>query len=199
MNASLDNKLYTYPKSQVLRNRFDIRNQKTLDKIERTLVAVRQRSTIPQGQFDLKHLQAIHHHLFQDLYPWAGQLRQVPMSKGSSLFMPPDRLEMGMQDIHNRLKSQNYLKSQERTAFAKEAGVIIGDINHLHPFRDGNGRTQLNYLKQLGQVAGHEIKLENLNAKQWIEASKSAHVGNYDQMSRAIESISHSKDRGRER
>jgi cell filamentation protein len=65
---------YCYPDTQVLINKLDIHNAADLERIERRLTFERMRSGIPKGDFDLKHLQAIHHHLFQDVYDWAGKL-----------------------------------------------------------------------------------------------------------------------------
>jgi cell filamentation protein len=67
-----------------------------------------------------------------------------------------------------------------------EAGRIIGDVNYVHPFREGNGRTQLQYLKQLSERAGHPLDLTRIDPAGWIEASKEAHKARYDLMGRVI-------------
>jgi cell filamentation protein len=64
--------------------------------------------------------------------------------------------------------------------------VIVGDINYIHPFREGNGRTQLQYLKQLAQGAGHGLDLGHIPAARWIEASISSHSADYGPMAAAI-------------
>jgi len=125
----------------------------------------------PSGNFDLKHLCSIHHHLFQDVYEWAGRLRQVNFGKGESGFHPYGRLEMGMADVHKRLSDQGFLRGMKAEKFAPEAAEYIGDVNRLHPFREGNGRTQLQYLKQLGQRAGHDIDLTKFDRVSWVQAS----------------------------
>jgi cell filamentation protein len=75
---------YLYPGTSVLRNRLGTSDPDYLDKQERALVALRMRRNVPRGAFDLKHLRAIHRHLFQDVYDWAGELRTVEISKGSN-------------------------------------------------------------------------------------------------------------------
>ena len=188
---------YLYPGTQTLKNKLDIRDPSQLGKIERQLVTQRIRQGVPEGQFDLAHLQGIHRHLFQDVYSWAGELRQVEIAKGGHQFQFRQYIATGMADVHGRLVKQNYLRGLNKAEFAREAGAIMGDVNYVHPFREGNGRTQLQYLKQLGQQAGHNVDLGRLDPKGWIEASKRAHAADYAPMSRAIEEAI--TERGQER
>jgi cell filamentation protein len=64
--------------------------------------------------------------------------------------------------------------------------VIVGDINYIHPFREGNGRTQLQYLKQLAAGAGHRLDLTRIEGPRWIEASVASHAGDYGPMAAAL-------------
>lgn len=168
---SLDEQLYLYPGTMVLRNKLGIQDADALDYAERMLVRDRMAQGCPGGDFDLGHLQAIHRHLFQDVYDWAGQIRRVPLSKGKSRFFPPDRIRLAMQDIHSRIVKQNYLRGLRPDRFAEEAARIIGDVNVVHPFREGNGRTQAIHLQQLGERARHTVDLTRLDRERWIEAS----------------------------
>lgn len=178
---------YCYPPDfTVLRNRFGIRDGEALDRIEREFVATRLRQTLPLGTFDLAHLQAIHRHLFRDVYDWAGELRTVEISKSGNQFQFRRFIETGMADIHRRLVVQDFLRGLPANDFARKAGELLGDVNYCHPFREGNGRTQLVYLKQLGAQAGHRIRLERLNGAAWMEASREAHLGRYEAMGRCI-------------
>ncbi|WP_374942013.1 hypothetical protein [Sphingomonas sp.] len=72
---------YFWPGCETLRNKLGINDAERLDYHEREIVAQRARQGCPTGDFDLNHLQAIHHHLFQDIYEWAGQLRTVDITK----------------------------------------------------------------------------------------------------------------------
>jgi cell filamentation protein len=101
--------------------------------------------------------------------------------------MPLRYIGTGMADIHRRLREANFLCGLSRSAFADGAATIIGDINHVHPFREGNGRTQLQYLGQLASQAGHELDLTRLDAASWLHASKEANAGRYEAMARCIE------------
>lgn len=189
---------YLYDGSDVLRNKLNLRDEKLLDFHERQITTQRARSGIPNGKFDLKHLKDIHHHLFQDIYEWAGQVRTVEISKGGSQFQFRQYIETGMADIHRRIVLSNYLRNLKRDEFAKQAGQIIGDVNYVHPFREGNGRTQLLYLKQLTEQAGHRLDITRIQPRAWLEASKAAHRADYTPMSACIEGAL-VKERSRQR
>ena len=130
-------------------------------------------------------MKAIHRHLFQDIYDWAGQLRTVEISKGGSQFQFLRYIETGMADVHRRLVQRNFLQGLDAAGFAHGAGEIMGDVNYVHPFREGNGRTQMLYLSQLASQAGHRIDIERIrNLNNWIEVSQAAHRGDYAPMGR---------------
>jgi cell filamentation protein len=177
---------YAYPGSIVLENRFNIRDAAALAYREREFVTQRIREGVPSGSFDFAHLRAIHRHLFQDIYHWAGEPRSVEISKDGQLFQFQRFIETGMADIHRRLVLAHHLQGLDGAGFADKAGEIIGDVNYVHPFREGNGRTQLQYLKQLAAQAGHPIDLTALDPVRWLDASIAAHAGDYGPMSREI-------------
>ncbi|CAN7469078.1 Fic/DOC family protein [Neorhizobium tomejilense] len=178
---------YVYPGTGVLRNKLGLTDADKLDYHEREIATMRAREGIPPGDFDLKHLKAIHRHLFQDIYEWAGQIRTVEIFKGESQFQFRQYIETGMADVHRRIVKSDFLQELERSVFAAEVARIIGDVNYVHPFREGNGRTQLQYLKQLSERAGHPLDLTKIDAAGWLEASKEAHRARYDLMGQVID------------
>ena len=183
----MSDRVYCYPPDfTVLRNKLDIRDSRTLDAAERQFVAQRLLEMVPVGDFDLTHLRAIHRHLFQDIFDWAGEIRTVEISKGSSRFQPMRFIETGMADVHRRVLATEYLRGTSRDEFADGAGPMLGDLNHVHPFREGNGRTQLQYLKQLAEGAGHALDLTGLDPKEWLEASRKSNAGCHEAMTRCI-------------
>ena len=114
---------YCYPPTfTVLRNKLGIRDARTLETAERQFVTQRLLDAVPEGDFDLTHLRAIHRHLFQDIFDWAGELRTVEMAKGSSRFQPRRFIETGMADIHRRIVAAGYFRGLEPDAFAVSAG-----------------------------------------------------------------------------
>ena len=190
---------YVYPDSHVLRNRLGITDAAELDRIERRLVTERVAAGIPTGQFDLAHLCAVHQHLFQDVYTWAGELRTVEIAKDGHQFQFFRFIETGMGDVHRRLEQADFLQGLTRDAFATAAGEIIGDVNYVHPFREGNGRTQLFYLEQLAERAGHQLDLARLDPTRWITASRAAHTANYTLLAKEISGAFHERSSSRGR
>ncbi|KPH82849.1 Fic/DOC family protein [Bosea vaviloviae] len=183
----MSDEVYCYPPDFiVLRNRLDLRDEAELDLHERELVSFRIKQGIPSGQFDLAHLRAIHRHLFQDVYDCAGELRTVEIAKGGNQFQFRQYITTGMADVHRRIVAAKFLKGLSARAFADKAGEIIGDVNYVHPFREGNGRTQALYLEALARQAGHPIDLTCIVREQWMEASKAAHAGNYQRFGDCI-------------
>jgi len=178
---------YCYPPDfTVLRNKLGIRDADQLEIFERRLAMQRIAEGAPTGDFDLRHLRAIHRHLFQDVYDWAGELRTVEIAKGGSQFQFQRFIGAGMADVHRRLVGRTYLEGLDLDEFAREAGVVIGDVNYVHPFREGNGRTQLLYLEQLAIRAGHPLSIRLLDRDQWMDASQASHGGDYARMADCI-------------
>ena len=153
---------------------------------ERQLVAQRLVEPVPTGDFDLVHLKAIHGHLFQDVYAWAGEVRTVEIARGGSRFQPRRFIVAGMADVHRRIVAAKYFRGSGQDWFAEGAGPVMGDVNHVHPFREGNGRTQLQYLKQLAARAGHAIDLTRIDRAAWLDASRRSNAGDHAAMMRCI-------------
>ncbi len=178
---------YCYPPDfTVLRNKLDIRDAPTLEASERRFVAQRLLEAVPTGDFNLDRLRAIHRHLFRDVYEWTGEIRTVKIAKGDSRFQPRRFIEAGMADVHRRIAAAAYFRDTSPEEFADGAGPILGDVNHVHPFREGNGRAQLQYLKQLAERAGHAIDLARLDRDAWMDAPRHSHEGRHDAMIRCI-------------
>lgn len=177
---------YVYPGTSIFRNKLGIKDPDELDRVERLLARQRASEGIPSGDFGLAHLQAIHGHIFQDVYDWAGEVRTVEVTKGGHQFMFRQYIENGMSDVHRRIVAADYFKSTTLADFADAAGPIMGDVNYVHPFREGNGRAQLLYLKQLSANAGHALDLREIDRAPWLHASRSAHDADYAPMGQVI-------------
>lgn len=127
-----------------------------------------------QGDFDLEHLCAIHRHLFQDIFEWAGQTRTVEMSKEASKFLPPNRFRLASSHIFEALHRGPLLTGRPfgDEQFINSAAGLLDEINYMHPFREGNGRTQRAFLDQVAAVSGR--KLTWRNAPRWENDDASA-------------------------
>lgn len=185
--------VYCYPPDHlVLRNKLDLRDADRLDFFERELVAQRAAQGVPSGDFDLAHLRAIHRHLFQDVYDWAGEIRTVEIAKGGNQFQFRRYISTGMADVHKRIVAGGHLKDLNEATFCDQAAEIIGDVNYCHPFREGNGRTLALYLTQFAANAGHRLDFRLIGQDAWMAASKAAHAARYDLMSACLaQAIAH--------
>jgi cell filamentation protein len=119
----MTNDPYLYPGTDVLRNKLEITSAEELDAQERRFVTARSMQGVPKGSFDLDHLRAIHRHLFQDIYDWAGKLRTVEISKDGHQFQFRQYIETGMGDGHRRLVKADFLKGLSSQDFATRRGT----------------------------------------------------------------------------
>lgn len=182
---------YLDPATGILRNRLGANTQQELSAREADFTFVRQMqlaSRDPDWDFDLEHLKSIHRALFQDVYDWAGELRTVRISKGGTLrgqqlvttFAMPGLIEGAFaQSVTKRVTTANLASLCDPTAFSAFAAGLLGDLNHLHPFREGNGRAQREFLRQLGLVCSLRLDWSRVSPIAMIEASiQSSHVDN---------------------
>lgn len=167
----------------VLRNRLGLTDSVALAAAEAEYTTARifglQRSPVPGG-YDLGHLQAFHWHLFGDVYTWAGQLRTVRMGKGGHAFCPPEQIQVRATALFDGLAAVDHLRGLDRAATVTGLAALLAGINHLHPFREGNGRTQRTFLRQLAEECGYRIRWEALDPGANISASRAALNGDLD-------------------
>ena len=110
------------------------------------------------GAFDAPHLQRIHRHILQDVYPWAGEFRTVDMRKeGEFWFCRREFIEQSLIDLFNKLSGENKLKATMPEQFGSRAGYYLSELNAIHPFREGNGRAQREFIRELGLHAGLHV------------------------------------------
>ena len=179
---------YCYPNSRTLKNKFDIRDYDELLEAERRLTKYRTRELFENpiiGSFDLLHLQKIHAYLFQDLYDWAGEIRTVDIAKGD-LFCRVFTIESEANRIFTELKNEKYLKNLSVTDFGKRLAYYFGEINALHPFREGNGRTQREFIRQLAFQNNYYLSYFGITSEEMIAASKDALKLNHKKMEELI-------------
>jgi cell filamentation protein len=165
---------YTYPGTDVLRNLLDIRDPEQLAAFEANATAARliELDAAPlAGEFDVKHLKAIHQHIFQDVYRWAGEFRSVNISKGSHAFGVAAFVEPALHEVLRKLPGERYLEGLAPQTFSTRAGYYIGEINAIHPFRDGNGRAQREFIRELAAQAGFVIDWSRVSRIQMMAAS----------------------------
>nr|WP_255696784.1 Fic family protein [Sandaracinobacteroides sayramensis] len=142
----------------------------SLEAFETEITTARATEPLPNGRFGVAHYRAIHRHLFQDVYIWAGKFRTVRLAKGGSAFCYPEYIEPEMVKLFARLGADDGLRKRDRGAFVDGATAFLADLNHIHPFREGNGRTQLAFMAWLADRAGHPLTLERLDPEAMLQA-----------------------------
>lgn len=186
---------YFYPntsddpdRTDVLRNKFGIETHSELRIEEYRATAFRMAEIAegdgPQGQFDKAHLKAIHGHIFQDVYEWAGHTRDESpivdgqrvepiggLSKGGTAFLHGSRIEMGLDEALKAIRDPEVLRGSTPEQFAERAGQVMAELNYVHPFREGNGRTQEVFIAELGRPYGHEVDFTVITKPRIVEAS----------------------------
>jgi cell filamentation protein len=170
---------YLDPVSGVLRNLLGISDPGELAQVEAALSASRlidlERRRLP-GNYDLDHLRAFHRYILSDVFAWAGELRTVPIAKGSLFCLPP-HLATAAADVFGRLAAADRLRGLNREQFIGRTAEFLADVNALHPFREGNGRAQRAFFSQLAHDAGHHIEWIRMDPDRNIAASAAAHQG----------------------
>lgn len=135
---------YLIPGTDCLSNKLGLSDPDELAVAESEIVGVRDaqlaRRYLP-GKYNLQHLQAFHRRLFGDVYIWAGSLRSVELSKGSTAFMAHSRLRSAGEQLLNGISEKGMLVGLRREVMLDELTVLLSNLNYLHPFREGNGRT----------------------------------------------------------
>jgi cell filamentation protein len=165
---------YVYPETDVLRNLRGIRDAGQLDRFEaiattRRIVELEHEPI--QGRFDARHFRAIHRHIFQDVYEWAGEFRTVSISKSGDPFAFPQHIVSNLDRICEELQRERHLAGSDVERFARRGAYYLGEINAIHPFRDGNGRTQREFIRELGLRNGFIINWMQISREEMIEAS----------------------------
>lgn len=189
---------YVDPASGVLRNRLGISDQAELDRVEATFAAVRSYElaiTPVRGEFDLAHLQQIHRRLFGDVYEWAGQLRSVDISKGTTRFASHQQIASYAPQITRPLAREQRLQGLSLDAFSDRAGHYLGELNVLHPFREGNGRSSREFIGQLARDAGYVVEWQSIRRDDMTLASIEAYQGSSDRMASLIRGALRDVDR----
>jgi cell filamentation protein len=161
---------YCYPGTTVLKNRASIRDAVALSELETAMVRDRTETGLPDGRLDKKHYYALHRHLFQDVYAWAGKLRTIRIGKGGNWFCYPDFIEKLLDQQFDGLKAKRHLDGLGLDAFTRGAADFLAEVNAIHPFREGIGRTQLAFLRLLCLNAGFGFDASALERDRVISA-----------------------------
>ncbi|WP_293823218.1 Fic family protein [uncultured Corynebacterium sp.] len=174
---------YFYPETYdpatrngVLKNNFGERNQETLTEIEyaatvRRSQELRDNPQLVKHTYDSEHLKAIHQHLFQDVYPWAGEYRLVNMQKGPVPFADhSDEIDEYMRSVQRQVAETDW-NNLDRKGFVSAVSAVFADLNQAHPFREGNGRASREFLHHVSEQSQYSLDFGRVSAAAWNQAS----------------------------
>ena len=176
-----------YEGTTCLINRLNIRDEKMLAAVEADITVAKTMTLVKdplQGNFDFDHYKAIHRFLFEDLYDWAGQIRTVNMSKKGTSFVKAEEIERIAENCFQRLKTKQFFVGLSFDSFVDEIVDFYCTTNLLHPFREGNGRTQKIFICQLAENAGYHIDFNKMDADDLMVATIYAAQGISDHLLR---------------
>ena len=182
--------VYCYPNSDVLINKLNVKNRDELYVLERKLTMLRLAEMLNNpinGQFDFKHLKKIHAYIFQDIYTWAGMVRTVDIAKGN-MFCNVRFISEQADRIFSELKNEKYLAGLTDDMFIRRLAYYFSEINALHPFREGNGRSQREFIRSLALKNGYAIHFEEISEDEMICASQKSFLCDYSDMEKLISS-----------
>lgn len=167
------NSSYCYENTNTLINKLDIRDSKVLQKYEAKITAAKLLALMQKGiigNFDVKHINAIHKYLFEDIYPFAGKFRTENIAKGVFRFAEWEYIEPELERLLNELKQENYLENLSKEKLAERLAYYLSELNVLHPYREGNGRTTREFIRELALKNGYVLDLRKVSPKDFLNA-----------------------------
>lgn len=174
---------YCYPGTTVLRNSLNLRDENTLDQAERELSEIAASSiSFTPAPYSLETLLDIHRTLFSDLYEWAGCIRTVKIRKDQTFFCAPERIYPEATKIFAHMGRSDWFVDMPRAEVIRGIAEVFGDLNVIHPFREGNGRAQRILFEQIIINAGYSVDWWRVSEADWIPANVAAVVCDYRQL-----------------
>lgn len=169
-----------YPGTSVLINKLGIQNQAQLNENETLIVGVKslqfELAPFPEP-LDFSYYKRLHQFLFGELYEWAGTVRSINLSKQHTHFCSADEIEPLAGQMFGRVEDMSFFCDLPRGSFITELTDFYAGVNYLHPFREGNGRTQRLYFRQLAQRAGHKLDFSAVDSDRMMIATIHAASG----------------------
>lgn len=172
-----DESNYCYKGTDVLINKAGIKTKKALEKLEKDIVTYRLYELMQNkitGEFDKKHFINIHKKLFGDIYDFAGEYRNENIAKGSFLFSNFEFIDYSLDEIFKDLKEDidsGVFENNNIDEIAKKLAYYYAEFNVVHPFREGNGRTTREFLRQLALKYGYILDFTKIPANEILVAS----------------------------
>ena len=182
---------YFYRGTDVLINKLNIRDDNALTIAEKEITSLKllMLTNMPIiEKINFENLCKIHKIIFEDIYEWAGLVRQGDFfSKGNSIFCRGQYIIENANKIMDNIKKENYLRELNKLKFIERIAYYMGEINALHPFREGNGRTSREFFRQLSLNAGYVLDFSKTEKEKLLTADIEAFNGKYERLIRILD------------
>ena len=181
-----------YEGTSCLINKLGIKDDKKLKEFEAAITFAKASELEKEpiaNSFDVEHYKAIHRFLFEDIYEWAGEYRKINMSKKGTNFAEAQRIPELMDACFKRLKDNDFFANNSFDEFVENIVDFYQTTNMIHPFREGNGRTQRLFITQLIRHNGYEINFSDMDSDELMIATIQAANGIKDNMIRIFSEI----------
>lgn len=166
--------LYCYPDSNVLKNKLGIHDAEELKEAEARITSVKQLILLQspiKGRFSKTHLLRLHKFLFEDIYPFAGRLRREQISKGNTIFYPPNLIDSELKKVFAEIHSRNMLKERDELIQIQNLSYVMAGLNIIHPFREGNGRTIRELIRCMALENGIHLNWGNVRREDLLASA----------------------------
>ena len=168
--CSVGNDPACYPGTDVLRNKLGIHDPKRLQEAEAAFAATAAETIeIAAPPFDLDYLRSLHRQLFDEVYEWAGELRTVDISKGHTRFCIASRVAPEAERLLSQFDAER-LSGMSRDECVYHVAELYGELNMIHPFREGNGRTQRLLFEHWLLLGGYTVTWSGVDKEEWVNA-----------------------------
>jgi cell filamentation protein len=186
-----DSEGYCYPGTDILKNKLGIRDDDALTTAEREITSIKllMLYNMPiMKTFNFDTLRKIHKIIFEDIFEWAGLTRHGDfLSKGNSIFCRGQYIEENANIIMGNLQKESILCGLNKSIFIERMAYYMGEINALHPFREGNGRTSREFFRQLSLNANYILDFSKIEKEELLNADIEAFNGQYERLIKILE------------
>ena len=166
--------VYCYPDSDVLINKMGIRNKDELKAAEEEITAIKQYALWQEplkGHYTKSHLMRIHRFLFEQIYPFAGHIRREQISKGDTMFFPPNLIDRELTRVFSEIHAKKLLSESNKKIQMQNLSFVMSELNIIHPFREGNGRAIRELIRCMALEYGMTINWGNTDRDTLLDAS----------------------------
>ena len=166
--------IYCYLDTNVLKNKLNIRDNKLLKNAEEEITLIKQMELLRNpiiGNFTKTHLMNIHKFIFEDIYPFAGKIRKEQISKADTMFYPPDLINRELEKVFSKIKERSMLKEKDTEKIFDNLAYVMAELNIIHPFREGNGRTIREFIRLMAKKLNYNINWGNVDKAELLDAS----------------------------